>query len=229
MGVEHEKVPPRRVDKIRLQIMGFINENFAQVEPLVQSCPAKTREKRACFRCTDVQVIDCALNNPLIFKNPVPISEEPEMTEVAIKTHAEWVEIFQPSNDPATKKIGTDALRHYGIKATDYMSLKPEARADLIMSKQPQAEKPAAKAAATTSSKKEPATAAATGGGGGGVDPKAIAKLEARFDAIEERLNAQDAMQNKLHDLLVVICLSDEKIKDNAEGLGVELNLLGNS
>jgi len=61
-------LPDRHVDKIRLKIMSFIDKNFRQVEPLVQSCPAKTRDLRACFQCTDVQVTECALSNPIIFE-----------------------------------------------------------------------------------------------------------------------------------------------------------------
>jgi hypothetical protein len=62
-------LPERHVDKVRLQIMSFVDENFKQVEPLVQACPAKTRDPRACFQCTDVQVVECALNNPIIFES----------------------------------------------------------------------------------------------------------------------------------------------------------------
>lgn len=64
---EEIDLPERQVDKIRLKIMTFIDENFKQVEPLVQACPAKTRDLRACFQCTDVQVTECALGNPIIF------------------------------------------------------------------------------------------------------------------------------------------------------------------
>lgn len=62
-------LPDRHVDKVRLQIMSFVDENFKQVEPLVQACPAKTRDLRACFQCTDIQVVECALTNPIIFES----------------------------------------------------------------------------------------------------------------------------------------------------------------
>lgn len=66
---EEIELPPRHVDKVRLKIMEFVDANFKQVEPLVQACPAKTRDLRACFQCTDVQVVECALMNPIIFES----------------------------------------------------------------------------------------------------------------------------------------------------------------
>ncbi len=65
---EETDLPDRHVDKVRLQIMSFVDENFKQVEPLVQGGPAKTRDLRACFQCTDIQVVECALTNPIIFE-----------------------------------------------------------------------------------------------------------------------------------------------------------------
>lgn len=53
---------PRRVNKLRLKIMEFILDNWKQVEPLL-SCPARTREERACHQCTDVQAVECAVLN----------------------------------------------------------------------------------------------------------------------------------------------------------------------
>jgi len=53
---------PRRVNKLRLKIMEFILDNWKQVEPLL-SCPARTREQRACYQCTDVQAVECAVLN----------------------------------------------------------------------------------------------------------------------------------------------------------------------
>jgi hypothetical protein len=64
---EGAAVPVRHIDKVRLKIMTFIDDNFVQVGPLVQGCPAKTRDLRACFQCTDIQAMDCALGNPIIF------------------------------------------------------------------------------------------------------------------------------------------------------------------
>lgn len=61
-------LPDRRIDKTRLRVMQWIDANFRQVFPLVQGCPAKTRDLRACFQCTDVQAVECALTNSFILK-----------------------------------------------------------------------------------------------------------------------------------------------------------------
>lgn len=225
LGNEHEKVPARKVDKIRLQIMQFIDANFLQVEPLVQSCPARTRNLRACFQCTDVQVMDCALNSPLIFQSPQPEpeAEETDMSnEIVTKTREEWIAVFQPGVDPAVKKVGADTLRAYGFQPSTYMSLGAEARADLIMGKQGPAEKekPAGKTATKT---KEAVTSAATGGGGGGgTDPRVISKLDELLAAVTQNT----AIQIKNHNMLAVICLSDQNIKDNAESMDIALEIL---
>ena len=59
---EAEGLRPRRVNKLRLKIMDFILDNWSQVEPLL-SCPATTRSPRACYQCTDLQVVECTLLN----------------------------------------------------------------------------------------------------------------------------------------------------------------------
>lgn len=59
---EEVDLPPRTVDKVRLRIMEFVNEHWQQVKPLI-SCPARSRDPRACFACTDVQAVECALTN----------------------------------------------------------------------------------------------------------------------------------------------------------------------
>ena len=64
-----EDLRPRRVNKLRLKIMDFILGNWSQVEPLL-SCPATTKNSRACYKCTDVQVVECTLlNQKTILKN----------------------------------------------------------------------------------------------------------------------------------------------------------------
>lgn len=65
---EDTDLPERRVDKVRLKIMKFVLGHWKQVEPLVQGCPAKTQDPRACFQCTDIQAVQCALENPIVFK-----------------------------------------------------------------------------------------------------------------------------------------------------------------
>jgi hypothetical protein len=59
---EDVDLPDRAVDKVRLRIMEFVDQHWTQVEPLL-ACPARTRDPRACFNCTDVQVVECALSN----------------------------------------------------------------------------------------------------------------------------------------------------------------------
>lgn len=63
---EDADLPPRKVDKTRLLVMQWIDANFKQVSPIVQGCPARTRDLRACFQCTDVQATECALTNSFI-------------------------------------------------------------------------------------------------------------------------------------------------------------------
>lgn len=52
----------RAINKVRLSIMVWINENWNQVSPLV-TCPARSKDPRACFQCTDVQVVECKITN----------------------------------------------------------------------------------------------------------------------------------------------------------------------
>lgn len=60
-------LPVYRVDKYRLRIMEYLDSNWERVEPLL-NCPARSRDPHACFSCTDIQVAECSLNNPTIFK-----------------------------------------------------------------------------------------------------------------------------------------------------------------
>lgn len=65
--VEHdEALPTQKVDKVRLAVMGYVLDHWKQVKPQL-SCPAKTQDPKACFRCSDVQAVECALDNPQIF------------------------------------------------------------------------------------------------------------------------------------------------------------------
>jgi hypothetical protein len=56
------ELPQRTINKKRLRIMRYVNDNWGQVEYQV-SCPAKTRDPHACFVCTDVQTAECVLQN----------------------------------------------------------------------------------------------------------------------------------------------------------------------
>lgn len=60
-------LPVRPVNKIRLNIMRYLINHWIQVEPLL-SCPARTKDPRACFNCTDMQVVECAAINRNVFK-----------------------------------------------------------------------------------------------------------------------------------------------------------------
>jgi hypothetical protein len=61
MGEELD-LPSRQVDAYRDAIFQFCDSNWKQLEPLL-SCPMKTREPRACYTCTDIQVAECTLQN----------------------------------------------------------------------------------------------------------------------------------------------------------------------
>lgn len=54
-------LPERTVNKKRLKIMQTLNENWEQVSCLI-SCPATSRDPRACFSCHDLQAVSCSLN-----------------------------------------------------------------------------------------------------------------------------------------------------------------------
>jgi hypothetical protein len=57
----------RPVDVTRLRIMKYVDANFDRVKPLL-SCPAKTRDPRACFQCLDHQVLECAISSEATLK-----------------------------------------------------------------------------------------------------------------------------------------------------------------
>ncbi len=76
LGKEVE-LPRRRIDKLRVKIMAYILEHWKQVKPLL-TCPAITESPTACFTCTDMQVIECAMTNPQIFKIKTNASEGEE-------------------------------------------------------------------------------------------------------------------------------------------------------
>ncbi len=56
------ELPHRIINKKRLKIMDYINENWIAVEALI-SCPARSRDPHACFRCSELQVTSCTLEN----------------------------------------------------------------------------------------------------------------------------------------------------------------------
>lgn len=66
-GVEIE-LPERFLDKKRLKVLRYIDEKWESVRYQI-SCPAKTRDPRACFTCSDMQITCCILDNKKIFLN----------------------------------------------------------------------------------------------------------------------------------------------------------------
>lgn len=60
-----EEPPPvdHVVDSWRHGIMGFLLDHWQTVRSQL-SCPAKNGDPRACFTCTDSQVIACVASNP---------------------------------------------------------------------------------------------------------------------------------------------------------------------
>lgn len=60
-----EKEPPPSVHEIdmwRNGIMGFLIDHWKQVETQL-TCPAKSKDPRACFGCVDAQVVSCLVTN----------------------------------------------------------------------------------------------------------------------------------------------------------------------
>jgi len=55
-------LPERPVNKYRLRIMEFVLDHWEQVKPML-TCPARSGDSRACFNCTDVQVVECVSTN----------------------------------------------------------------------------------------------------------------------------------------------------------------------
>lgn len=61
-NAEELELPRRTINKKRLKIMKYINENWVAVEPLI-ACPARSRDPHACYRCSDLQVTSCTIDN----------------------------------------------------------------------------------------------------------------------------------------------------------------------
>jgi len=65
-GTVELSLPPKGVDSARGDLYQVVDRYWAQVKSLV-TCPLKTRNPRACFSCTDIQVAECSvLNQKLI-------------------------------------------------------------------------------------------------------------------------------------------------------------------
>lgn len=57
-----EALPQKPINKYRLRIMEFVVDHWEQVKPML-TCPARSGDSRACFNCTDVQVVECVSTN----------------------------------------------------------------------------------------------------------------------------------------------------------------------
>lgn len=55
-------LPEKPINKYRLRIMSFVLDHWEQVKPML-TCPAKSGDPRACFQCTDIQVVECVTTN----------------------------------------------------------------------------------------------------------------------------------------------------------------------
>ncbi len=60
-----EAEPPEgahEIDRWRHGIMGFLLQHWRAVETQL-TCPARTKDPRACFSCIDAQVVTCLVQN----------------------------------------------------------------------------------------------------------------------------------------------------------------------
>jgi hypothetical protein len=60
-----EAEPPtaaHEIDQWRHGIMGFLLEHWRAMETQL-TCPARTKDPRACFNCLDTQVVTCLVQN----------------------------------------------------------------------------------------------------------------------------------------------------------------------
>ncbi len=55
--------PKRQVNRVRYKIMEYVLGHWEQVRPVI-TCPAKSRDPKSCFMCSDVQVAECVMKNP---------------------------------------------------------------------------------------------------------------------------------------------------------------------
>jgi hypothetical protein len=251
---EEPVLPERGVNKVRLKIMQFILDHWTQVAPLL-SCPASTKNPRACFTCTDVQVFECALiNKKTLFTTTVPDTEETKEIEdmsnlpegFVPRSRSEWEELSR-STDPMTRGKVIGALRLLKVQPGQYVHWKEDQRIDFIMKAQEEAgvggskEKPAAtgkpKAAATaTPTATATATATATPSaektsGGGSADTKAlekkIADLQGQVLELSKLAAEQGQFIKETHYLFRVFVFGNAELGTNAQDEGIREEFFG--
>ncbi len=62
LGTAEPPAVPNEVDRWRHGIMGFLIQYWRAVETQL-TCPARSKDPRACFTCLDQQVVTCLVQN----------------------------------------------------------------------------------------------------------------------------------------------------------------------
>lgn len=141
------------------------------------------------------------------------------------KTKDQWL-VLANSTDAAQRKQVTDCLRGLGLAAADYMPWDAAKRVEYIMEKQGSDGGSKEEKASSKKDKNEAPASSDKGdkGGGGGL----TAADRAMLKEIGEKLDANLALNRKIHDLLVVQIFSNPQVKANAEEMEIKVGLLGN-
>ena len=138
-------VPPRLLNKTRLKIMQYIDQNFAQLECLL-SCPAKSRDPYSCFQCSDLQVASCTLENEKMFTTEEPESHQEEETmpntvkiqspsgEVDLQVlTADEIDTLLADNNPASRSQIMEHMKALGRPIGELIKMKPAERKAFIL------------------------------------------------------------------------------------------------
>jgi len=144
---------------------------------------------------------------------------------IEARTKEKWCELGN-SQDAAQRKVVTDALRALGVASPDYMPLSTEDRVAIIMKRQEEGGGAATETKASGGGKKDAVKGTDSGGGSGGGGMSAADR--ALLKGIDEKLDANNTLLRKVHDLLVVQIFTDPKVKANAEDMEIKVELLGN-
>lgn len=138
---EQAELPVRRIDKVRLRIMQYIDENYDQVEYQL-SCPAKSRDPYACFTCSDLLVASCMLENKKISQDEEERSE-PMAQTVKVKTangeeelqvlSVEEIDTLLNDQNPQSRTKIMDHMKALGRPVTELIRMKvPERKAYIL-------------------------------------------------------------------------------------------------
>lgn len=142
------------------------------------------------------------------------------MTEIAVERHTreEWLEIGG-STDLSKRAPMINALKGYGLKATEYMGMKLEDRVNFIMERQaasevsePKAAKKGANGKGKAAASTETATTAATTNGGGG----AAAALQKELVALRTEIASLRGLVMDTHYLVRVLVLGNPEAASNS-------------